>query len=254
MTVRLRFLMCLVILSSISAIFAQTQDDLIPISSDESLRVMLDAGSPLELGYESLGGETISIIVRSLSDDEAMDTVLSVTMPDNQHLAYNDDHQRDLPDLAQTDSALIDLWLPEAGVYTIRVSSYGDIAMGEVEISVSQTDRFRQDIDETDDQIRIEAQLPVWDSYRYDLAVSEDDVLTITAQDASNTLDVFLRIVDADGTIIAENDDHNSNDMSLNVFDAQITNLNVAGDGVYTIEVHDFMGQAGAFTLIITRE
>lgn len=250
MTLTLRFLMVFVILSGVGLVIGQTDTPPRLISPDDPLLIMLNTESPIDLHYESEGNETISVTVRNVSD-EAIDTVLTVMTPAGRHLAYNDDHQRDLPTFEQTDSALIDLLLPDAGVYTIRVNSYGNIAIGEVEVLLTLVDIFAQEIIDEGDLITINAQLPVWQIYRYEVAVAEGDVITLTASDRSNTLDLVMRLVDSDGLILAENDDHSTNDLSLNAFDPQISEFGVLDDGIYTLELWDFRGYEGAFRLAI---
>jgi hypothetical protein len=231
---------------------AQTSVEPLPIAPGEPQIVALNGnGSPAWLIYEAAGGETITLTARSLEPEGAIDTVLELRRPDGRRRAYNDDHRTARDDLAASDSVLEAVDLRVAGMYSIRVDSYGSIGVGQVEVTLTVIDPFRAVIDEANGQMTVRADLPAGQPYRFTFEAAAGDALTITARDTSRTLDPRLTLLDAASTVIAANDDHASADWTLDALDARIAGVIIPADGAYTVVVADFLGRAGSFELII---
>jgi len=256
MTIAIRWfaitLLCTLI--SVNSSQAQSDDEPLFIEANVPSVVRLNDQAPVLLSYDSSGNEVITITARNISDGD-IDTVIELLYPNGERLAYNDDYIGSTRDLTQSDSALVDIVIEEAGRYTIRVNSYGNIAMGEVEVLLVRVDQFQESIEaDSDTGFVITVQLPAWMTYVYYFDAEVGDVYTITARDISNQLDPYLTLLDNDGGILVENDDHEMGDITLNVFDAQINSYIIPETGTYTIMLHDFIGNNGRIELVIIRE
>jgi|GEM_PF-1723177 len=212
----------------------------------------MQANKPILLTYAGESGETITVTAHSLETVGIIDTVLEVRFGNNR-LAYNDNQQTGLIDLADSDSAIVDLRLSESGEYIIRLDSYGSIGIGQVEVLLELADPFKVETQESDDGLTLNVFLPPLQRYEYSLTAQVGEILTITARDLSNTLDPFLQLTASSGQIIASNDDHADNDLTLDVFDSRIAEFVVPANGIYRITVHDFLGNMGRFQLTISR-
>lgn len=207
---------------------------------------------PVLLAYETGSpGSTITVTARSLEAEGAVDTVLMVLSPNGRRLAYSDNHNSGLPALRITDSAITDLILAEAGTYTIWVSSYGGIGVGDVEVLVNAVNIFRAQVMEADDGVNVDGFLPPRLVYEYAFFARGGDVFTITARDQSGTLDLRLLLTRVEGEIVAENDDHASGDLTLNVLDARIADFVIPQTDTYIVQVMDMLGRPGSFNLTV---
>lgn len=85
------------------------------------------------------------------------------------------------------------------------------------------------------------------------LAGTAGQVITISAVDnGSGMMDVSLRLIAPDGSELAANDDQEGTDLP-NVTDAQLADLVLALDGVYTVRV-ELVAGSGSYSLGVSRE
>lgn len=211
------------------------------IEPDSPLTIRLNGETIL--AYESAGGEVITVTARAIDE---IDTVLEILTPDMARLAYNDDHDTTSENLALTDSALEQITLEEAGIYTIRVNSFNGVSEGEVEVTLSQVARTAGDT--------VMITLTPSSRYFHTFSAQAGDIVTITARDSRSLLDPVLILRRDSGEEISRNDDHQSDDLSLNIFDSRIQTLTIDVDGEYTIELREFMGRAGSIELSIQND
>jgi hypothetical protein len=227
------------------AVFVQAQEEN-QLVLDEALIVTLSADRPTRLLYIADEAQTITLIAQAVSENvDAPDVVLWIVDNDNHLLAYNDNVGDD------SNPKINKLYLPQSGFYTIYVDSFNGVSEGEVEVIIQQVNRFNEQFEASENSLVIRATLPEDSIYLYELELSEVDIITITAQDTSGTFDPYLRILDSEGNMLVANDDHNSTDISLDIFDTRISNWAALGEGIYSIEVRDFLGRGGTFELII---
>lgn len=217
------------------------------LESNTALTLRLDGKSAALLTYTAPEVQTITLTVRAISE---LDPVVELLTPDGQRLAYNDDAS--LTGLAPTDAALVGLTLPEAGDYTVRVNTFNGVTEGEVEVLLTVVDSIPATISEPDEGITtIQVQLPKNGVYRYELPITTDQMVQITARDPFGGLDPVLTLRNAAGEVVTRNDDHNSTDWTLNIFDAQLKEIIIPADGVYTLELREFIGRAGVIEITI---
>lgn len=222
------------------------------ISLDSPIVVAVRAAGPAELRYEAEAGEVVSIFARSQETQIALDTVLEVRDPAGNQLAYRDDLVSEAG--IETDAAIENLLLEEAGSYLILVDSFNGVSEGQVEVEIRRGDWFQQSIFKTENTTLIRGKLPADRVYRYELTVEVDSVWMFTARDLSGTLDPFLRVLDEAGELIMQNDDHDGSDFSLNTFDSRLVGVQLEAGRVYRIEIRDFLGRAGEFELSLIQE
>ncbi|MBI5671230.1 MAG: pre-peptidase C-terminal domain-containing protein [Chloroflexi bacterium] len=171
-----------------------------------------------------------------------LDPALRLIAPDGSEVAYNDDlDAADLPNA--TDAQLADIALPADGVYTVRVELRN--GSGSYSLGVSREQLFELSADGVTRLTgSIRAALPV---ERWTFQGKVGQTLTFTMQAAGGNLDAVLRLLDANNTVIAENDD--AADAALGK-DAQLVQVRLPADGVYTLEARRFEGE-GDYTLVI---
>lgn len=236
---------------------ARAQEPDSPLTLDETRTISLDGAQPSHLTFEAAGTEVVTITAHTLEPDtgerEARNVVLAVLDPHNEQIAYNDNHFGGDEALLPTDAMIEKLELHEAGIYTIRVDTYGGIFPGQVEVRLAAADMFETQFHEDDGLLVIGGVLPQNRRYRYTFEAAAGEALTATLRDTSGTLDPVLWLVAADGETVAFNDDHGTGDSTLDVFDARLRDVALMASGHYTLIVTDFTGQAGAFELVIAR-
>lgn len=171
-----------------------------------------------------------------------LDLALRLIAPDGSETAYNDDAEAaDLPNI--TDAQLADIALPVGGVYTVRVELRN--GSGSYSLGVSREQPFELSADGvTRLSGSIQVALPV---ERWMFQGKAGQTLTFTMQAAGGTLDSVLRLLDANDTVIAENDD--ADDAALGK-DAQLVQVRLPADGMYTLEARRFEGE-GDYILVI---
>jgi hypothetical protein len=229
---------------------AQDEDFLV---DDDPRAVTLDGDNAAILQFIGTAGETIRLTVTHDPDapeDPLNDPVVAVFAPGWRPLAYNDDNNTE--DLAPQDAHIASLTLPQDGLYIVYVNTYGGIYAGTLTVTLDVLDLFDLRVDDdTDDLTVLRLTLPPERTFTYNFATQAGETITLTAQDAGRTLDPVLRVVDADGRVVAMNDDHPGDDLTLDAFDAQLRDLTLPPDE-YTLQIADFLGQAGE--LIVTIE
>jgi hypothetical protein len=217
-----------------------------PITSETPVTVTLTAGAgPVDVIYSAAPDEVLTVIARSTAA-EPIDVTLEM-LQDNERIAFNDDRRSEIDDLAPQDAAITNLYINEAGDYTLRIHSFSGAQSGEVEVIVRSSSLV-----EACETGAVEL-LP-HRAFRCTLDVQAAQTLTVTARDTSGTLDPVLTLLDSDGTLLVQNDDHTSADLTLNVLDAQITSYEVTEAGAYTLQVSDFGGAAGTLDLLLDIE
>ena len=242
------FTFYLIILTRTIGIFAQT--DVAPqfLTRDTTTQFTLDGQSPAFFYYDGTADETITIILRSVSnvDDQLNNPILEIWDINGKRIAYNDNNPDDEnPRNAQ----LAHIYLPESGNYIIRADTYGGIYAGDFELTIELSDPFGRA--ENGDELFF--RLPRYTIFTHTINLDAGDVFTISAQDLSGTLDPFLWITAPNGTILAQNDDHGSADFMLGTLDSRITELIIPQTGVYTLHVRDFLGRMGDMRLVAIR-
>lgn len=226
------------------AIFTQAQDES-QLVLGEMLRVNLSTDAPVQLFFIADEAQTITLTAQTVESENTPDAVLWIVDSENHLLAYNDN-------LGENNNPRIEnLYLAQAGSYTIYVDSFNGVSEGQVEILIEQVDSFNEQFTSDETGIQITAILPEHSLYTYEVELQVDAVVMITAQDISGVFDPYLRILDSENNALALNDDHNSADIELDIFDARISNWTVPEDGLYQIEVRDFLGRSGEFVLSI---
>ncbi len=257
------FSVCL-LLSSAGVIAQETAPVLQP---DTPQRVTVQPEQAAALTYTLQADDapqSVTLVARAVesagdSDAPPFDPVLLLQSADGEQLAYNDDTHAFLEDGTVTvsrDASLEAFMVSAPGTYTLLIDSFNGVSSGEVEVLLTLADPFRISVEDiatdTDStHTRVEGFLPEGRVYQHTVVLSAGDVLTVTAQDRSGTLDLLLRVSDSSGNQLAENDDHSSYNLALNVLDARIEAVTVPDDGVYTLHLLDFTGEAGTFSLDI---
>lgn len=233
---------CLHILTGTFVLFASTAGARQWLTLDMPIRFELDGISPQFFYYAGTRGEIVTITMTSLSnvDDALNNPILEIWDVTGKRIAYNDDRSHD-----DRNAQLAHIRLLYDGDYTIRADTYGGIYAGEFEITIRRSDPFRQ----IEIPNGLDFDLPPYSIFTDTLRLQAGDILTISAQDLSDTLDPLLWITAPDGRRIAQNDDHTSSDLALGVLDAQIADLNIITTGDYTIHVRDFLGRNGRVRL-----
>jgi hypothetical protein len=212
------------------------------LALDEASIVVLSPDAPVQLLYIADETQTITLAAQAISENT--DAVLWIVDSDNHLLAYNDNFGDD------PNPRIENLHL-SAGLYTVYVDSFNGVSEGSVELLITSENRFHEQLNSNENTLTISVTLPRNSVYHYTFELSAENIITITAKDTSSTLDPYLRLLDSAGNELASNDDHLNFDILLDVFDAQIANWPVPEDGLYTLELHDFLGREGTFEIII---
>lgn len=205
--------------------------------------------------FEGQQGDVVTVIIFATSGN--LDTTLLMSDPNGEFLAFNDDYNN-------LDSALIDVVLPQDGLYTISASRYlglnGD-SSGDFEMSLSVVEPMINvpDTDDTppsggDTAEFLEFSDAIDDNafaYTYSFDADAGDVVTISMEATSGTLDPLLILEGPNGTEVARNDDQ-----SLTSNNALMPDLTLSQTGTYTITATRYQGEngisAGEFALTVT--
>lgn len=203
----------------------------------------LDGSTPQQVWiFTAQGGETLTFSAVDLSRVGAIDLSMRLIAPDGTEVAANDNHE--LGGLfSPLDAQLANITLDTAGTYTVLVQAIG--GAGVYGLGVSALQPFTLDADGT---AQLEGALtdPL-PTERWTFEAQAGQVVTITQRAGRGSLDTLLRLRDVQGEIIAENDD--AADPALGR-DAQIVNVPLPADGLYTIEASRFDGE-GSYTLTV---
>jgi len=241
------FAFYLIILTGTFVMVAQTTPPPIRLELNTPTPFTLDGEFPTFFDYAGEADDIITVTLRATSDLDAQlnNPILEIWDIHGKRIAYNDNYpNEDNP----RDAQLSNIHLTETGIYTIRADTYGGIFAGEFEILITPSDPYQRQT--TDDGIIF--YLPRYAIFSETMNFDAGDVVTITAQDLSGTLDPSLWINAPDGTTLAENDDHASADFGLGILDSRISALSITQTGNYKIHVRDFLGRAGHIRLTIT--
>ncbi len=196
--------------------------------------------------YAGTAGETVTLSAVDLSRANeysiGLDMALRLTAPDGSEVEYNDD-QLDIDLFGVYDAQIADVTLPQSGTYTINVEwrqgggTYTLGMSGDQPISLS------------DDRVtRIEGRLQdAFPVQRWTFAGRQGDVLTLTMMTETGTLDPALSLLKPDGSLLAYNDDAYDPELEVN---AQITQVALPADGLYSIEAARYEG-AGRYSIVI---
>lgn len=238
------FAVCWLMLAGTFVLFAQTDVSPQFLVLDTPTRFELDGEAPQFFYYDGTSGEIITISMTRTSDfdDPLNNPVLEIWGVDGRRIAYNDNLSPDNPN-----AELRDIRLLQDGNYIIRADTYGGIYVGEFEIVIRPSDPFQQ----TEIENGVEFYLPANTIFEYSVQFQAGDVVTISAQDLSFSLDPFLWVTTLDGDILAKNDDQTTAGWTLYVLDSQIYQLAIPETGEYTLFVRDFLGRAGRIRLTV---
>ena len=238
------FTVCWLILAGTFVLFAQTDVSTQFLTLDTPTRFELDGEAPQFFYYDGTSGEIITITMTRTSnfDDPLNNPVLEIWDVNSRRIAYNDNIRADNPD-----AELRDIRLLEDGYYIIRADTYGGIFAGEFEIVIRPSDPLQQ----VKIEDGVEFYLPANTIFEYSIQLEAGDVVTISAQDLSFSLDPFLWIKNSDGDMIAQNDDQTTAGWTLYVLDSQIYQFTIPETGEYTLFVRDFLGRAGRIRLTV---
>ncbi len=215
--------------------------------ADDTYTVTISADERASIEYIIENeAEYITIQAQSVAEEtDSIDPVIWVVNSQNHLLAYNDNFGED-------NSAKIDTLLLVPDTYTIWIDSFNGVSDGDVEVIISLSDPFNEIRSTAENSTIINVSLPQDAIYRYALELSENDTATISVRDISGTLDPYISVLDENDSELVSNDDHQSMDLTLNRLDSLISDWLVSVDGIYTIEVRDFLGNSGEFELVIT--
>ncbi len=225
------------------------------VTPNTPIIVEMTDGKPVQLIYNAVGNEIISVSVRSLEDENLLDTTLEVIAPTGASIAENDDHGSDRMDLAQTDSLIAELALTDGGEYVIVVDTFSGVAQGSMEVLLT-TNATAQPTAEpttlgTGDEI-IEGTVAQGDVFTSEFSAETGETVTITVRGV-NGFDPRVSLTDSKGRTLVENDDHGSDDGSLGRFDSRIDGFTFVAGGTFTITISGYDNTGGDFTLEITR-
>lgn len=236
-----RWVFLLGILVTCLRVLAQTDNS---ISETFVLSITADHRAKIDYIVDT-EAKYVTIQAHSIEDEsELFDAVMWIVDSQNHLIAYNDNSSDDHT------ARIENLFLPPDR-YTIWIDSFNGVSEGEVEVQIEPANPFNEVRSATEDgTITIDVSLPEDTIYRYALELSENDIITISVRDTSGTLDPYLSILENNSLVIS-NDDHQSPDLTLNRLDSRISDWHVHSDNIYTIEVRDFMGNAGEFELVI---
>ncbi|RMF81706.1 MAG: PKD domain-containing protein [Chloroflexi bacterium] len=202
-----------------------------------SVTLMLRSGQPLQIVYNAVEpNEVITIIARTL--DGQVDTTLAVFDEGGASYAIMDMPPVD-PELTPLDTVIQDLVLAAPGIYRIVPGSQtGTEGMISVEV---ETVVGMGQID------MIGGFIAPNDRYEFSRHFAAGDIITLTAQDASGTLNPRLRLFDSNDNRIARNRDHGTADPMLMPQDARIADFVIPADGVYRIVIDGENNSSGLF-------
>ena len=229
------------------------------ISLDTPVTVHLVGSVPINLTYQSGGGETIAVTARMVDPNSTIDPMVTLMDANGATLAFNDDHDAPDPNLSDRDAVIPSAALTSAGSYTVQVASFSDTGQGDVEVTVSSAQgglsvqppptASGNNATTANTQV-IHGTVPANAPYTTTLSFNEGDVVTISVHATDNTLDPKLALLDSTGATVAANDDQTT-DSSLGPYNSQIANLAIPKTDTYTIEVNGFAGIGGTFDLTI---
>ncbi len=214
------------------------------LQPNQPVQGSLDETTPSQRwSFTGTAGSRITISAVDAYETDSFNVALRLLAPDGREEAYNDDHEsEDLP--GEWDAQIADYTLPRDGTYTIVVERV-DNEDGTYNLGLAQDHPLTL---AAAGNTVIQGMLSnVFPKDRWVFDGQAGQVLTITMNAESDTLDSYLRLVDANGTLIAENDDADDTELGS---DAQLVEVRLPLNGKYTIEAARFVGE-GRYQLVI---
>ncbi len=192
---------------------------------------------------DGVTGQLVTISAVDATGTGALDVSLELIAPDGSVEAQNDDQEG--VDLAvPVDAQIPNHVLAATGNYTVRVKAVD--GSGPYNLGIVQDLSFSLNSDgSTEIDGKIEDALP---KQRWTFEGTAGQVFTITMGVTSGTLDPLVRLLDADGNVLAENDDADDPELGKN---AQIVQVTLPADGLYTLEAARFEGEGDYVLLIV---
>ncbi|MBZ0277253.1 MAG: hypothetical protein K8I60_13985 [Anaerolineae bacterium] len=190
----------------------------------------------------AVAGETLTISAVDASRTDTLDVALRLIAQDGTTAAYND--TQDGQDLyGYFDAQLRAFTINADGVYTVRVERVDGIGTYSLGVSRDQTVEISTELATSLRGMLVDS-LPV---QRWVFQGKAGQILTVTMQAQSGTLDSLLRLIAPNGALLTENDD--AVDTALGK-DSQLVRIQLPQDGLYTLEAARFDGE-GEYTLVI---
>ncbi len=243
----------------------QESADAEPQTSDSGGDLVIEAnvpltveynGSPVDIAYESAGGEVVTVVAHSL--ENTLDTTIEVIDPSGVSLSRNDDHGSERGGLNTFDSLISDLELEDAGTYTIRLDTFSGSGEGSVEVTVENAGGAEPGKGDEGGGAAVEgeqviaAEVPDNGDFEYEFEGAAGQVVTIAARATDSSFDPVIELDDPSGDTVAENDDHGTDREDLARFDSMIQDYELESSGTYTIRVRGFAGSGGEFDLLLS--
>jgi hypothetical protein len=191
-----------------------------------------------------MAGQVVTISAVDATESGVLDVGLQLIAPNGQGESNNDDQNGD--DLTTAvDAQISDHTLASSGTYTVRVELVN--GSGTYRLGIVQELPFTLKSDApTQLQGTLEGALP---KQRWTFEANAGQVLTITMQAQSGTLDPALRLLSENGQVVAENDD--ASDSALGK-DSQLVRVNIPSNGLYVLEAGRFSGSGDYSVIIVT--
>lgn len=220
--------------------------DVIPLEIDRPIVISLDETSPIILAYQAQRGDIINITARAIDD---IDVVLEVLNPQNERIAFNDNHHTSNEDISVSDAVIEHLSLNEAGNYLIRVDSFNGVSVGDVEITLHTEPKF-EIISEQDNLLVLQVDLRENQTFIYKLEPENNGIITVTVE-AQGITDTILQLRDSNDEIIAENDDYSGTEVFVSSLSSRIEDIAVQADEAYYLHVNEFLGRPATIGVTI---
>lgn len=203
----------------------------------------LDAATPQQSWtFMAAAGQVVMISAVDASRSDTLDVALRLLSPDGGEAAYSDGQEgQDL--YGFFDAQIRSFIITEAGVYTVRVERVDGDGTYSLGINVDQGFELSAELATSLRGMLVDS-LPV---QRWVFQGKAGQVLTVTMQSESGSLDPLLRLLDGSGSLLAENDDAADTAMGK---DAQLVQVRLPQDGTYVLEAARFDGE-GEYTLVI---
>lgn len=220
------------------------------LTFDTPLPLRLEGdGRPAVAYFEGVAGQVVTVAAHAPNPTEMLDLVLEVMTPSGERLAYNDDWAGERTDisapegwemLTPTDSAIVRVILPESGDYAVRVNTFNGEGVGQALVMLSAEFVRGLSIGATRTVGLHRAEIV---SFALDLTAGQQVI--ITAAHPRGRLDPVLEVKSPTGEFIAVNDDYLAGSL-----DAQVM-LTAPVDGMYGVQLRDFLGRTGLFYLTV---
>jgi len=199
--------------------------------------------------FDGRAGQAIDVVTDT--EDGQLDTFLILLAPDGREISRNDD-----PRVNYTDAAIYDVTLPATGTYTVVITRYGQ-RFSETEgtftvyIDEAGSNEFEPSRTSTLISYGVTQTGTIDDSYDYRNTYAffgeAGDVVEISMETQSPSLDPTLRLTDNAGNEIYVNEDINY----LFDFDASIQDFRLPYTGYFTIITEGYGDSVGDYELSV---